>query len=766
MKRAALHPALTLILLGLLSGCTNPGQSTHTPPVVTPVNAVTGVAITSSAAELRSGAPVTLTAAVTGTGSFSRDVDWTVVQGGGTLSPARGVTTEYTAPTVLVDTDVILQATSVTTPAQSTRMTLRVRAAPGFTLGVKGSVALAAGGTAQVPVAVTRSGGHTANVTVSTGPLTGVSAALVPSAGGYTLTLGGAARTDGVTEVTLTASDGQQEVRQVLRVLHVPAAARTLSGQRTVWTPEQYDGNDLTVVLPDLQPDERVALIPFNPDPAVKEVTFDLIGQGGLAAQSLAAPSLGAGALAQQAVPTPDLHAGAQRILQAEAERALARAGASGLGSQSVPEPRRVLRSVNWATGQMEDVPATLRAVTPDLLIYVDDRVADGAVDVKRLEAEFAAVAPTTRARWGADTDLDGNGRILLLVTPLVQGGNGGLFWYDGLGVAAEQIVLGVGLYGQGMLAHEFKHVISIGRRGGDDAWLEEGLAVVASDLVGAPSHWHTDALLSDPAAHPTFHRGGTGPYVIGSYGPYYLLSRFVGERGGGDAAGVWAKFLSRTRKDLPSVPNAEWIAGASLPEVYADWVTTLMFDHTGLIAGFDYQGINLRDAAQGFRPLRYHFIGNDARRVVMANQNFFVTRGGAGGDSVIRVAGVSGRPHLVAVRFRGDLPYLPPGSVTGTLVSPDGSSLDGTQVCVATHANNVYSCVARQWQVLRTSAAQQAFEFQDVPTGTYRLAAWRDNNGNGQHDAGDWWGNLTADFRVEAERATTLAPLTLGVRK
>ncbi len=100
--------------------------------VVTP-NAVRKVTVSVAQRELSPEGATQLEALVTGIGSFSPEVSWSIVSGGGALSATRGVSVRYSALGVAVGSSVELKATSVSDTAQSAVVRLEVTTAPKIT---------------------------------------------------------------------------------------------------------------------------------------------------------------------------------------------------------------------------------------------------------------------------------------------------------------------------------------------------------------------------------------------------------------------------------------------------------------------------------------------------------------------------------------------------------------------------------------------------------------------------------------------------------
>lgn len=91
---------------------------------VVPLVSITSVTVTPETVTIRPGAQTQLAAAVAGTGAFNPAVTWSVVSGGGSVSPA-GL---YTAPPI--ESVVVVRATSVQDATKYDEATITVEAAP------------------------------------------------------------------------------------------------------------------------------------------------------------------------------------------------------------------------------------------------------------------------------------------------------------------------------------------------------------------------------------------------------------------------------------------------------------------------------------------------------------------------------------------------------------------------------------------------------------------------------------------------------------
>ncbi len=194
---------------------------------------------------------------------------------------------------------------------------------------------------------------------------------------------------------------------------------------------------------------------------------------------------------------------------------------------QRLPElgEKRVFKVLN-TKDRFDRVTARLRHVTGHSLIYVDEASPEGGFkeeDLAALALEFEdPIYPTVTGLFGAESDLDGNDRVIILLTPGVNrltppgsdGYVGGFFYGLDLlsgrsGSNEAEIFYAMVPDPAGdegpvisrltalntipaVLAHEFEHMVHFNQRmlvGGAETtealWLSEALAQMAEDLVG-----------------------------------------------------------------------------------------------------------------------------------------------------------------------------------------------------------------------------------------------------------------------------------------
>ena len=227
---------------------------------------------------------------------------------------------------------------------------------------------------------------------------------------------------------------------------------------------------------------------------------------------------------------------------------------------------------VGGSLTNQQQTSATLQASSTHGLLYVDN--ADLA---SMSSAQAASVLQTWEAQiYSTDTSVfglpqntynsNGQGQITILITHLVQGplSGGTIIGYffpcdlyaDGTcgnlhSNQADIIYLNANLNDallKGDMAHEFQHLINYSQHvfvfgsAAETTWIDEGLAMLAEDLVGygyqAGSSSNTvgvaQAFLAAPSAISLWNFSST----VANYGAAWLLFRYLADRFGNQIAG------------------------------------------------------------------------------------------------------------------------------------------------------------------------------------------------------------------------------------
>jgi hypothetical protein len=266
-------------------------------------------------------------------------------------------------------------------------------------------------------------------------------------------------------------------------------------------------------------------------------------------------------------------------------------------------------------------VTARLRYIGPLLELWADETnpfTDPGDAFYTGLAGRFEnTVLPRERALFHDEPDVDGNGRVTVLLSPTVAeaGASGYVNPLDlttsEFGNHKDMIYLNPPgdwygpeyqvLSGAGVLAHEFQHLIRAGALGIDideSIYLNEGMSHLAADLAGFgfDNLWFLRDFLDDPTLF-TVPRGidsarmrASADYrtdiVMRSAG--YLLLRYLFDRLGGlsynadgtiDDAGGLSLLRSQYSDARRGIDVLEWAVGASRRDFIPDWLSAMLLD-------------------------------------------------------------------------------------------------------------------------------------------------------------------------------------------
>lgn len=292
---------------------------------------------------------------------------------------------------------------------------------------------------------------------------------------------------------------------------------------------------------------------------------------------------------------------------------------------------------------RFDEITATARYVSGEAVVYVDDAspaggFADG--DLEDVGVRFDAVIhPRVTESFGAPSDLDGNDRVVILFTPVVnrltaRDSNsfvGGFFYGRDLLPELSNSNAGEIFYAlvpdpeaehgdarsktqvlnvvPSILAHEFQHMVHFSERvvrlgGSQDAlWVLEGLAQMAEELVSRDYLERADSTeaelfrdgnrrravlyLEQPDTVSLIVSSGSGS--LAERGAGFLFMLYLQQQNGGDV-------LRRlTRSTLTGIANVEAQTGTTWEELFSRWATAVFFDEGGDAAGpFTYPDFDL----------------------------------------------------------------------------------------------------------------------------------------------------------------------------
>ncbi|MFN2382696.1 MAG: IPT/TIG domain-containing protein, partial [Gemmatimonadota bacterium] len=442
---------------------------------------------------------------------------------------------------------------------------------------------------------------------------------------------------DGPVSVTLTGVTSNAAMFDALPAI---VTGRALGEVQRV----ELNNNDGTVTLPFESSAQQFTMIIQSVNPTATTFTTRVRGlsaaggRGGLvAAASRSVPPGGDAwvrALERQLLPgLPRPGSASKRGLRV----------AQDLGSL------RVFNVVNRAgaisltdRASFDRVSARLRFIGDHTYIYVDERTPAANLTEAMIEAIGTRfddqTYATDRAAFGPESDVDGNGKVIILLsqtinkltTPdiIAQGGfiagfffgidllphpvanpfaNGGEVFYavvpdpNAAFGSARISIEGAPELLNGVFAHEFEHMISANHHvllnsnpRSESLWLDEGLAHMAETLNGIHRQNRLRAafFLHNPPATSLVGGGD----ALDERGAAWLFVQYLVDHFG---EAVLARLVQTSRV---SVDNVDTATDRAFVTLFHEWTTALLLDGTGLSSdpAFDFPSLDVRgDFAQ-----------------------------------------------------------------------------------------------------------------------------------------------------------------------
>lgn len=226
--------------------------------------------------------------------------------------------------------------------------------------------------------------------------------------------------------------------------------------------------------------------------------------------------------------------------------------------------------------------PASLAHAGARIALYVDASETPDPGRAAELARLFdTTVAPVIERLFGAPTDLDGNGRVLAVMSPAMPAEDG--VYCGSVHLLGREVVYvrwdaaGRDAKHLQVLAHEYQHVVNASQhyrsgRGGersDVPWLNEGFSLVAEWKAGYPAGdlSRTLAFLGRVNRSLPLLAERYGP---GSTGGWFLFALYLGDRFG---EGL---YRSLGESGLIGRANVERATGLPFRDLLRDWFVTL----------------------------------------------------------------------------------------------------------------------------------------------------------------------------------------------
>jgi hypothetical protein len=467
-------------------------------------------------------------------------------------------------------------------------------------------------------------------------------------------------------------------------------------------------------------PNSRYLVVPHTTGTVGGAVyDFDLVGLTGDLAAPISLPSMvdrpSAPEMGGEWSPVEDLQFDWEAHLRGLESRVLNEARGSGgrvavwrtPGSpeaRAIPEvgEKREFKVLN-SDYEFDKVVARVRLVTDHTILYMDEEAPAGGftdVDLSDLARDFDSfIHPVLTEALGAESDVDENGRVIVLLTPAVNrltdksadsyvggfffgldlidgnGSNGGEIFYavvpDSAGIFGPRLARSTLLYSlPAVLAHEFAHMVHFNRRmleGGADGqealWLSEALAQMAEDLVGTAyekagdpeqarqyqmGNWtRARRFLLDPAHVSVL--ATLPPGTLAERGAGWLLVKYLQ---GQDDTGTLLRTLAGSR--WTGVENVVRAVGGPWEEIVRNWAGALYLDGypSPVRDELRFLGLNLKyvlSLVDGGFPLNPPQIGDRSFSVGLSlwssAPDYYIITTPAMGGLAINLSGVEGRP-------------------------------------------------------------------------------------------------------------------------
>lgn len=349
-------------------------------------------------------------------------------------------------------------------------------------------------------------------------------------------------------------------------------------------------------------------------------------------------------------------------------------------------------------------VTATLMYSGTRCLVYADDNQPTGsfeAADYEAFGAQFdGPIWTTNTTAFGPPSDIDGNGRIIILFTPVVndltpdgQATGGFIAGFVLLNDLAPDILpAGTtngaeifysmvpdpnGEYGNtfhkslvgevvpGILAHEFEHMISYGYRfvvlgGGRNVgylqatWLEEGMAHMAEDLNGMDEQniRRANLYLAEPYAHSLLGNAElSSKDTLQQRGGIFLFLRYLGDQLG---EGIFKTML---RSKLVGTASVEAVTGVEFHASVNDYLAALYLSDRGITSDsrYEYASFDMQTDFAGLRVTdRAVQAGPFSASVRSATGNFVRVTGASPPGLTVRVSSPeSARIRVTVTRIK-----------------------------------------------------------------------------------------------------------------
>jgi len=603
----------------------------------------------------------------------------------------------------------------------------------------------------------------------------------------------------GAYKARLTATDKAGNSRESVLSI-IMATPQEVGPGIHYYGPEELIGGSVVLNFSDLKSSESVAVIPLNADSdnATDAVQFSITASGfGAPSSREAAPAAHNTSPAPSATPDPRSVTG-ERLrqnhltqLQRNTElardlvaRDLTRPGntqhsrtepsAGSFNNCVAPYSTGKECSFYLSTENNDKITAVMQYESTNAYWFVDknDLSDFTGADFTSLANVFEqTIVPADTRYFGNFSDVDENGKILIVFSALlwdtgvlgyvmpvdlftdedvypeyeIHSNEGDIFYATSPGPVVDSGYATkkdyIDFVMPATMVHELKHLIASGVRisagnESEDLWIEEGSAQAAQELIElGDSQYYAGPMLGDPQNFNLVYAdrpAGTAGSAI--YGYSFTFVWRVAEQVGHDQ--FWKAW---TAGPGIGIPNVEKHSGKNFEALMQDWGLTIMFDHTNLLDGFDYESLSLRS---GWPSLGYSALKSSEG---YARSMAYYVGKGTGGAASVSFTSTSPNPHVMVVRFDGELPYdattRSGGEISGRLLGPAGKDLHNAYM-IACPEDEYCSYLT----LISGDGNEPDYVIPALPDGKYEVYAWKDVDSDGDFSVGDLIGYHTED--------------------
>ena len=320
-----------------------------------------------------------------------------------------------------------------------------------------------------------------------------------------------------------------------------------------------------------------------------------------------------------------------------------------------------------WVTDEQQhgyvETTATLRYVTPHVYMWVQNNYVVSDNDLKHSADRFEnQTYPLIHQRFGSEwspgVDADQHLTVFNGHVPKVGGyysssdefckavspySNEKEMFYINL----DSVRPGTGTY-DGILAHEFEHMIHWNIHPNDDTWVNEGLAELATDTARCSTHdGPVTAFIQSPDTQLTDWADGQ-PGTVPHYGAAHSFMNYILKRFGDDFMRAFVTDTDNGMKSLNKILKLQK-RGVTVEDVFADWVVANYIGDPKAATDGRY-GIRLRDVPMALTQSYNTYPAETSSTVHQYGAKYYELKGT--GDVAIRFQGAptvkltSNEPH------------------------------------------------------------------------------------------------------------------------